>query len=659
MANAIFLEVLGCFLLATALLHRYCDMVNSNIVTVVSVFVSWFFSFMVIFLMPADLTSTAYRTCLTNHSNNTIPSNSPRTTTTSTLAPTSLMPILNLTNQIDGQISSIVNATNQYSTPKTLYNINNNNNNYTECISPWNLVSKNSLILVWRLIYWTSQFLTWILMPLMQSYSKSGEFDNIKKIKYAIRSNLIYYSSLGAIFTILLVYFVLRNGIPSFSNLRLIMISSSNTWGLFLLVVLLGYGLVELPRYLLDRSKYSQYLNRLYFQVATVNAEKCEADEKLDDVLEEVHQAYTVLSASDHNYLKQYLEQIVEKCPTEFRRKLNTFRRQAAASNTNYEPDESKYSSFDMQYMIRLHQKVINALHLHDKVTCKWRHLIEKVIQWEDVARNQTNHESLETRKFKSSLPKEKSIFLFIYTPRIEWYWKCVIRVWILRITGSLMALFSLIVVMSEIAFPISVFSVKISLLGYFIDTFQESQQYFYLELFSIISIGYLAVCAFYTVFHVKIFNIYYLAPNKRTDEYSLLFSGMLLCRLTAPLCLNYLSLVYRDSSKVEETAFTTIMGHLDLIPFVKNGLYVFMPFCISAICLAIYFNVANHFLHKFGFDRFIEDDEVTLDLLQTGRELVKREKGKLLRPIHSTSHNNNSNNNDINIDLSNNNEDI
>lgn len=157
------------------------------------------------------------------------------------------------------------------------------------------------------------------------------------------------------------------------------------------------------------------------------------------------------------------------------------------------------------------------------------------------------------------------------------------------------------------------------------------------LKLFSIISLGYLAVCAFYTVFHMKIYNIYYLAPNSQTDEYSLLFSGMLLCRLTAPLCLNYLCLVHRDSHIIGkgtrlETSFTTIMGHLDLIPIVNRGLNVFLPFCISAICLAIYFNFGVYILHQLGFEQFIENDEMTIDWVQTGRELVKRETGKLIR---------------------------
>lgn len=141
----------------------------------------------------------------------------------------------------------------------------------------------------------------------------------------------------------------------------------------------------------------------------------------------------------------------------------------------------------------------------------------------------------------------------------------------------------------------------------------------------------------------MKIYNVYYLAPNSQTDEYSLLFSGMLLCRLTAPLCLNYLCLIHRDSHIMKrnsnlETSFTTIMGHLDLIPIVNQGLNIFLPFCISAICSAIYFNFGTHVLHKLGFEQYIENDEMTIDWVQTGRELVKREKGKLLRNFESST---------------------
>jgi len=69
-------------------------------------------------------------------------------------------------------------------------------------------------------------------------------------------------------------------------KLKVIGVTASNTWGLFLLVLLLGYGLVEVPRYVWNQSKHSYSLHRTYFKIAKQSTEKTEAEENLEDVLE-------------------------------------------------------------------------------------------------------------------------------------------------------------------------------------------------------------------------------------------------------------------------------------------------------------------------------------------------------------------------------------
>lgn len=484
-AVPVFFEILACFMLSTSLLHRYSDMVNNNIVTIVGVFISWFFSFMVIFLLPADLTSTAYRQCLLNQ----------QASINSTTTTTTPIPIINPTSAIHG-LSSTIDATTQHNLNVIPQHVtfanqlhqptNGTSDNstivITPCTVPWNYVSDNALTKLWRFIYWTSQLLTWLVLPIMQSYSMAGDFSTLDKLKSALRANLIYYTSIGAIFTILLIYVMFKNGID-FANLKVIIISSSNTWGLFLLVVLLGYGLVELPRFLINSSRHFQSLNRHYFRVGKLNAEKCEAEEKLDDVLEEIHQVHTALGTNDHEPLRRYLAKIIEKCPPDWKRRSNAFRRQASASTAIYEPDRSKTQDYDLQTLIRLNRKVIKAVHYHRQISCRWNRLIAEVIGLEDIARNYLDNQgTLALRVFKSTLPKERSFIHSIYNPRVEWYWKCLIRVWLYRIVGLTTALFSSAVVWSEITFPLSGFAPRISIFAYFVDSFQSMQQYFYLE---------------------------------------------------------------------------------------------------------------------------------------------------------------------------------
>ena len=64
-----------------------------------------------------------------------------------------------------------------------------------------------------------------------------------------------------------------------------LIVTASNTWGLFLLILLLGHGLVDIPRGFWRASSLSFRLAYTQFKLAKVSSEKAEADEELEDVL--------------------------------------------------------------------------------------------------------------------------------------------------------------------------------------------------------------------------------------------------------------------------------------------------------------------------------------------------------------------------------------
>lgn len=114
-------------------------------------------------------------------------------------------------------------------------------NTSQECQQPWGMVPDDIFPVLWRIIYWTSQFLTWLIMPLMQSYLKAGDFTFKGKLRAAVIDNAIYYGSYLFICGFLLIYLTFQ---PNFTfewpKIKAIASSASNTWGLFLLVLLLG-----------------------------------------------------------------------------------------------------------------------------------------------------------------------------------------------------------------------------------------------------------------------------------------------------------------------------------------------------------------------------------------------------------------------------------
>lgn len=91
------------------------------------------------------------------------------------------------------------------------------------------------------------------------------------------------------------------------------------------------------------------------------------------------------------------------------------------------------------------------------------------------------------------------------------------------------------------------------------------------MQALSIGVVAYLSICAYFTVFRIRIFNLYSLAPHHSTDEYSLLFSAMLLSRLALPICLNYLYMIQvveleqhdESDSSTPQTAFAYVSGRL------------------------------------------------------------------------------------------------
>src|SRR5258705_9487687 len=117
--------------------------------------------------------------------------------------------------------------------------------------------------------------------------------------------------------------------------------------------------------------------------------------------------------------------------------------------------------------------------------------------------------------------------------------------------------------------------------------------------------------------------------------------SFRLLCRLTPPLCLNFLGLVHMDSHVIRdatpEACYTQIMGHMDVLSIVSDGFNVYFPMGILALCLATYFDLGSRLLTLLSFQQFIGDNDITANLVEDGRELIKREKWRRQRQEESS----------------------
>ncbi|XP_022687588.1 LMBR1 domain-containing protein 2 homolog isoform X2 [Varroa jacobsoni] len=673
------------FFLAAGLLWRYGQPGRHHMAVTASVFLAWYFSMLIIILMPLDVSSTAYKQCLTYHNLSAVPPHEAhgphaaaltlqlrayagpanfsgndstafdvRTSTTSSMHQTNdqangsvitsnrspSQVVVNSTSLGAGPTESNASPAGNVTNPPYALPVDPTHpagplhpvlpsssilphpiNDF--CPKPWSRVPDDAFPVLWRIVYWSSQLLTWIILPLMQSYSTAGDFTTSGKLRTALYENAIYYGTYLCIFVVLLVYLII-NGIGlDGGKLKVLLITASNTWGLFLLVLLLGSGLVDVPRTMWNLSRKGYTLRYLYFKAAKLSMEKCETEERLDDAIEELRQVNNCITMGSP--LRRYVDVIISRIP---RAKWEDTRRNRTTASG---------ASVSEKSLVRLHKQVIKAMQGVNRTQVQWDQLLADILYWEDISKNEANVE----RRFKSSLdyrPRGQLTKMFC-TPTVEWYWRCLLRAVLLRALAVIFAGFTILIMFSEVTFFIR--KPLISVVGIIHSSLETSFSYFGLEVFSATTLGYLCLCTYYTLFKIRIFNLYYLVPHQQTSEYSLIFSGMMLCRLTPPLCLNFLGMTHldqhisREPDRVE-TAYTKIMGHMDVISIVSDGFNVYFPMLICVLGVATYLKWGSKIVHALGFEQFLADDDLTIDLVDEGRDLVKREKNRRQRQLEN-----------------------
>ncbi|XP_035496766.2 G-protein coupled receptor-associated protein LMBRD2a isoform X1 [Scophthalmus maximus] len=586
---ALAVVVVVVFFLALYLLQHYGDLRKQQQMVLFGTLLSWYLCFLIVFILPLDVSTTIYRQCVLDNVNPPTPVSQARRT-----------------NWTEG--SSSLHPPVSHSATEV-------------CEEPWSYIPDGVLPVLWRVVYWTSQFLTWLLLPFMQSYARSGAFSMVGKIKTALIENAVYYGTYLLIFISLLIYVAAHPQWKlTWADLQTIGITAANTWGLFLLVLLLGYGLVEIPRSYWLSSSHGYLLAKTYFKTAKMATEKAAAEENLADVMEEVA---AVHESVKHNHsLRKCVDTILTKCPPEYQEEMGR-----NVESSSVLPTKSG--------LVGLHKKVISAVQRHGQTRVQWSVLLDQAFHLEDAAKSQSSP----VRHFVHSFPSAHShswIRRFIYTPTLEWYWECVLRQGFYRLLAVLLCLLSAAVVWSECTF----FSTHpvLSLFAVFIQLAEKQYNYICIEMACFISIFFLCVCVYSTVFRIRVFNYFYLVPHHQTDAYSLQCSGMLFCRLTPPLCLNFLGLIHMDSAISHQdriqTSYTSIMGSMRVLSFISDGFYIYYPMLVLLLCLATFYNFGSRCLNLLGFHQYITDDDLTSDLVDEGRELIRRERRKRQKDV-------------------------
>eukprot|EP00727_Mastigamoeba_balamuthi_P011608 m51a1_g707 hypothetical protein (697) ;mRNA; f:400225-402884 len=541
------------FLLAVVVvlfLRRYIAWTKEEWYTPPLTFVGWYLSFSVALLLPLDLSASAYHNCMTDDSE----------------------------SSAEGALAGV------------------------ECHAPLVILPQRALLVAWNVIYWGAFVLCWFVYPLLQSYITAGYFTVCERWCQSVKENLIFYGICALALAVFAVGFVLW-GDRNVSGLIYVGMALANAWGLGLLLVLLGYGLVEIPRGLWRSGSLIMTLKKLEFEAKSLKSKVHDCRDALFKTVSQIRKYDDTVDRSDP--YRKYVDMVVRKCPEDL-----------------YEKTSRGHGSCDILYskLVHVHYNLIWQKLYLNQAEVQYNELLLKAFAIEDVLKaKQNGTRGIRWTAWRPRCRPSSGAYVFA-----EYLWCAYLRPLCLRLLSVVCACLSLVIIWSECTFWVDRPVLSVLALMTTPDVIRQSDVL--LSLVFSVPLLYMVVCAYWSTLRMRLFNYYRLLPHQQTDGNSIVFSAALLCRLAAPLALNFTNM-----QKFETSAFQTVMQGMKRMPIVGGKSFnQFAPMCLVFFCVCTLFNCVTHCARLFGVRRFEYDDDFDDDSIEDGRRIISEERTKV-----------------------------
>ncbi|ODV80568.1 uncharacterized protein CANTADRAFT_61307 [Suhomyces tanzawaensis NRRL Y-17324] len=401
----------------------------------------------------------------------------------------------------------------------------------------WFDVPANVILFLWKSNYWVTFLLTWLILPVLQEYYRSGYFKSSSKLKDAFKKNLKFQLAILAVSLMCLVYLILEVGL-TFGHLKLMIIALSHIYALILALWLMAHGMVNIPRVKWVEGNIVNHLNSLYMKVPKLvdSLEDVRIDFK-EDVLKVIvlTKNFTTGSSQDLQY-RDWILQLYNKIPGEMRESMER----------QYLHDDSNTISRDQlneHYMTKL--TLLFNLNLYKFVAyeSEFETLLVKVTRLEDILNARTNPTLEERNQLRFRLNNYRVLLL----PKLNFIYYYYMRPIGSRIASVILFIGSFIIIESEFFH-----STKLSLMNVIVFTMGIHKYKILQLIISSVSFSYMLFASLNSLTHLKIFNMYHLVPFQ-SDPVSASFYTTYIARLTIPLSYNFITLFISRDSIFEE----------------------------------------------------------------------------------------------------------
>lgn len=464
---------------------------------------------------------------------------------------------------------------------------------------------------LWLFTYWVTFMLSWVILPVLMEFYASGAFTFKERLKYSLRSNLKFYVVVLLLLVVFIVWMAISNSWGP-TKLSGFLIAAANTYGMLLIVVMLGYGLVEAPRALWIKSDPRRALTRLEFRAPDLEENLFDAKCIADECVQEARRLSRLIPAEptdeEGKELRRCMNIVLMKLPAE-----------ATGASAGVAADSAAPS---LKSLAAVHTKLIKAIPQLEKCQAQWDSLVKDASELQSVIEG-----GEQPTDYDSAHPEGR---VQTCLRRLSWLHKSKMSWWFNKAAAVVLAIMSALVLWCELAIPLPW---DLSMFGLLVHGVQGS---FAKQLFAFLPFAYISTCMYLALFRVKFFSAITLTGGRLTNAYALMFNASYLCRLQFVLAFNYLLVLKTGDTTSAPTAFERSVGaHMQLVPVFGSDFNNFIPILLLIFAILSLLRVVDRIVRKIGIEGFGEYVPGRLDheeKVKEGQEFIQKAKDRAFR---------------------------
>mmetsp|Transcript_42536 Transcript_42536/g.96281 ORF Transcript_42536/g.96281 Transcript_42536/m.96281 type:complete len:622 (+) Transcript_42536:199-2064(+) len=485
-----------------------------------------------------------------------------------------------------------------------------------------------SMLLAWKVVYWSTFLLTWVVLPVLYEAWYAGEITWMGRFKSALKVNLKFYCLTLVLGVVFGVYLMVSNNmtLSAVSDFAMLF---GNTYGLLLVIALMGNGLVELPRAIWRFRDNERAIQRVQLRAVAMDAEVYDASCELEDAEKTVEaMGRKVATAADRLELQKYMDHVLTYVESPATADSSSYPLTASANQerarggvrggsarkaipekhggqSGCETEEATPES-----LARLCKRVRWAQERVHASKQRWHGLLK---EYEAATkRNEAKGGGgldLEALNKKGLLASFQRLVRRLGRP-------------FLGAMAGMCAVLSAIVLWSELTMGLPV---SISPWGLLISALTEGSSAgdrahpVLIQLVALVPFAYMSACTFFSLFRLRLLGLLSLHGEHQTPPGPLIYNAIYLIRLQFPLGLNYLLTLSLPRGR--EVSFKQLTISMQTVPLFGQGFVVYAPVVLALVSLFTLLSCYERVLSLVGVEQ--EDGQVaTLDQAEAAERL-------------------------------------